>query len=693
MAAEGSLAGGETNHFCCALSAVLLARVKRHGGSEAVAELLERAATTRTGEFLADIGNWISCDEMIALWEAGQAVTGDPDFARHVGGDAVAQLGGSSTSTVLRTLGSPDALLGHVATAGRRFSVVADLEAVEVRPGYAEIRATASAGFSRNALHCQWTQGMFTQSSVLFGLAPATVDHPTCQAQGDEECRYVIRWSTGTEDTDPAEEAESLRAQLAAMSERLESVFATAADLIATDDLDQTLARITERAALQVRAPQHLLAVRPSPDAEVVWHQKGFEASEAGELAHHIIEADPGGHPDHWLVAPVSSHRNHYGALAAIYQPGEQFFPAERQLLQVYARYAATALDNASALREARSQHAAAQERYRETRALLELARRLATAGSSTDVAGRMVEAVPAVIDCDRVSVYLWEPTNGEIVQAGSSANGSEPRRVKAADVPSVTALVEHPGTDPIFIDLESSPIRDLLRELGAVASVAVPIATEDEFLGFLAVSVTSRPERLQDSPELRDRLSGVAAHAVQALQNGRLVDHITYQASHDPLTDLVNRTGFGECLDRAGAEAEAEGHALALFYIDLDGFKPINDEFGHDVGDGLLCAVGARLAERVRSSDSVARLGGDEFAVLVEARDEAVIALMSKRLEEAFAEPFQVGPHRLTMRASVGRAIWPADVEDRDELLSSADDSMYERKRSRRGRAPSAHR
>jgi hypothetical protein len=90
------------NHFCCSLTAVLLARVRGFGGDAAVARVLELAGTSRDRAFLEDIGNWISFDEAVALWRAGIAVTGDEDFPRHVGGDAVKQLGSSSTSTVLR---------------------------------------------------------------------------------------------------------------------------------------------------------------------------------------------------------------------------------------------------------------------------------------------------------------------------------------------------------------------------------------------------------------------------------------------------------------------------------------------------------------------------------------------------------------------------------------------------------------
>ena len=107
-------------------------------------------------------------------------------------------------------------------------------------------------------------------------------------------------------------------------------------------------------------------------------HQKGFDAEEAGRVAERVL-AD-GDLPEHWLRAEVKTARNDYGRLVAMYQPGAQFFPQERQLLDVYARYAASALDSATALLEA-------QRRHEEARTLLELARRLASAGTTDQVA------------------------------------------------------------------------------------------------------------------------------------------------------------------------------------------------------------------------------------------------------------------------------------------------------------------
>ena len=487
--------------------------------------------------------------------------------------------------------------------------------------------------------------------------------HGACQADGAPECVYTLTWDPAADaDDDPAAKVEILERQLEAMTGRLQSVFATASDLIASGDIDETLARVTERAALQVRAPRYLLAVRLGSALHV--HQKGFDAEEAGRVAERVLE--DGDLPDHWLLAEVKTARNDYGRLVAMYQPGARFFPQERQLLDVYARYAASALDSATAL--------------------LELARRLASAGTTDRIAQRLADAVPGVVDCDRVSVYIWNSERGELVRQAIATRGADDPdagiiSIRPDDAPQLASWMAHPDPEPFFIDLETSVAAPTLRGLGAVASVAVPIATSEHFLGFFVVSVFDRPERLARRPELLDRLSGVAAHAVTALENGRLVDHITHQARHDHLTGLANRAGFAERLSAAGGAAGP----LALFYIDLDGFKPVNDTFGHAAGDELLSAVGARLLECVRGGDTVARLGGDEFAVLVEdVGGEDDIARIAERLQGAFAAPFCVRGRSLAVGASIGRAVWPADVGEVDALLRHADAAMYEAKRAR---------
>jgi diguanylate cyclase (GGDEF)-like protein len=167
-------------------------------------------------------------------------------------------------------------------------------------------------------------------------------------------------------------------------------------------------------------------------------------------------------------------------------------------------------------------------------------------------------------------------------------------------------------------------------------------------------------------------------------LQNGRLVDQITHQALHDQLTGLANRTKFTDRLRGAIRNAGKRDETITVFYIDLDGFKPVNDEFGHEVGDRVLYQVGARITGRVRATDTVARLGGDEFAVLIDGETSSEDAeAVTDRLTQAFAKPFVVDGHRLNVGASIGRAVFPGDGTDAESLLRVADAAMFEAKRA----------
>ena len=140
--------------------------------------------------------------------------------------------------------------------------------------------------------------------------------------------------------------------------------------------------------------------------------------------------------------------------------------------------------------------------------------------------------------------------------------------RFQPEDLPQLAAWLAHPDPEPYLLDMPTSPLKQPLGEVGVVASVAVPIATAQRFLGTVHVSVRERPERLADTPELRDRLSGVAAHAMIALENGRLVDHMTYQARHDQLTGLENRLAFGERITAATQrEVESAETVRALLH------------------------------------------------------------------------------------------------------------------------------
>jgi diguanylate cyclase (GGDEF)-like protein len=230
------------------------------------------------------------------------------------------------------------------------------------------------------------------------------------------------------------------------------------------------------------------------------------------------------------------------------------------------------------------------------------------------------------------------------------------------------------------------------MGKLDVVVLTVVPIIARGAFLGILTVSVSERPERLRLGEDLLERLTGIAALAAPAIQNGQLVDQLRHKASHDGLTGLLNRTGFRHRIDAALASADTS-RRVGLLFIDLNDFKRVNDLHGHEAGDQIIREAGARLNTVCRGEDEVARLGGDEFAVILADVDidEQVRAAQS-RVRSAFEDPFVVGGEDISVTASVGGGIWPDDGRTVRELIRHADVAMYEDKangRDARARQP----
>lgn len=160
----------------------------------------------------------------------------------------------------------------------------------------------------------------------------------------------------------------------------------------------------------------------------------------------------------------------------------------------------------------------------------------------------------------------------------------------------------------------------------------------------------------------------------------------LRHEATHDPLTGLANRNLFYSRLAEALTHARQDGLEATVLYIDLDDFKPINDQYGHTVGDDLLKAVAARLLKSVRATDTVARLGGDEFGViLLGVGDAGRITEIDNEIKRKVGEPLQVGDLTLRPSCSCGHAVYPRDGSGMDTLLHAADVRMYAVKRQRK--------
>jgi diguanylate cyclase (GGDEF)-like protein/PAS domain S-box-containing protein len=186
---------------------------------------------------------------------------------------------------------------------------------------------------------------------------------------------------------------------------------------------------------------------------------------------------------------------------------------------------------------------------------------------------------------------------------------------------------------------------------------------------------------------KLGDAMDGFVGISQDVTLQQREHERLTHLAERDPLTGLLNRAGFEQYIERK--IANGEGPTMALLYIDLDHFKPVNDQYGHLTGDGLLQRFARRLGETVRLSDGVARLGGDEFAILLTGvADHAIARAVADKVLAAASRPFDIDGIHIRVSASVGVAVAAQTDKGWRELMARADTLLYRAKAAGRGRS-----
>jgi diguanylate cyclase (GGDEF)-like protein len=239
----------------------------------------------------------------------------------------------------------------------------------------------------------------------------------------------------------------------------------------------------------------------------------------------------------------------------------------------------------------------------------------------------------------------------------------------------------EGPGHNPGWLWLPYVP-------LGVATGTSMILAAHDGLTmsylliaGLVFLVIVRQLVSLRDNQALSGRL-GLTLDELRAREA-----QLEYLAFHDPLTGLANRALFQDRADHAIAHQTRSKEPLAVMYIDLDGFKQVNDTLGHQVGDALLVAAADRLRACVRTSDTLARLGGDEFAALSERMaDPADVHIVANRITVALKEPFELGDHRVQISGSVGVVMHDPGDDCLDDVLRRADQAMYEAKQAGKG-------
>jgi diguanylate cyclase (GGDEF)-like protein len=684
MSNEDVVADGGAGMISGTVIAVLLRCVHAVAGDAGVTETIERAGVDASADELSSGSSWTPYADAVALFHAGIAVSGTSNLARYVGEEMLRQYEGSEVAALLRSLGSPGEVLRNVAISSTKFSTATRLEPVEIGEDEAVVEAWAIEGLERDVTFCDYTAGIISQTSVLFGMDPAFVEETHCQRLGAPRCRYEVRWDASTSpEYDAQRRIAHLEGQLSTLTERFEHMQKTTRELVSAEGVETVLAAIARRSAHAVRATRHLLAVSLEA-GDLRLHAHGFSNDEeAHRFAHEILADEPDERDGSRLIVDVVSGERWFGRLAAFYPDGLRFFPAERRLLEAYAATAAAALNVATALEEARRDNETA-------RALLALASSLAEARTVESVAERLATAVPPVVHAERASVLVWDDVREELVYRGIS--GVDPKiasamrgvRLHASSTPELQHMRRSPQAMIIDMETASPALRHALRTANVERVCIVPLVARGEFCGVVTVPIATTGVL---SPYLWERLQGVADQGATALQNAQLVERIRHDALHDGLTGVPNRMLFEDRLRHALAAARREGKRVGVLFIDLDDFKKVNDTYGHACGDELLRQLAARLQGATRAADTVARLGGDEFVILlaeVDGVDDATA--VARKTLALLGTPYHINGWTLDVSASIGVTVTRPN-DDVDSVLSHADGAMYRAKAAGRNR------
>jgi len=624
---------------------------------------------------------WFTAPDVVRLAEAATALCGDPGLGRRVGEEEVIGLCRLGLRDMVLALGEIPAAIEQVLNTGMRLSSGRTFKVVE----RSECRLVVESDtFERDGIHpffCDYVAGVFASVIALFDVVPRVVE-PVCQARGDDLCRFVLSWSQPAQanTTEPDRELSAKRFEERLAS--LESMHAIGSALLGSYDLDDVLDQICEQAGVAVSAHRFLLAVRVGEGNRLRVHHKGFQDQVARAYAERLMAGKRHLSGESALVADIAPHGRARGVLAAFSLPQVEYSSPERRTLEAYARHAASALDVMAALDDA--------QRDRDTaRALLELASVLASVGTTEEIVDRLTEVTLKITRCASSQYWTWSPEDQALQSvAFADVEGrpmSGPERLDS-DFPGVAALGHL--AQPFLVRTADAPgpFRDVFKQFAVQVAAIVPVIAHGTFLGLLTAAFACEvPE--DDLPQLMATLAGLADHGAVALENATLIEGMRHQSLHDPLTGLPNRTLVEQHADRCLAAARRSGAPTALLFLDLDGFKRINDTLGHSAGDDLIRSVGERLAATARAADVLARIGGDEFVVLMPETDQQAALGVAERMAATLRAPFIVRGAEVHVSASIGIAHAPRGADAYEALLGRADAAMYRSKAGGRGR------
>jgi diguanylate cyclase (GGDEF)-like protein len=297
-----------------------------------------------------------------------------------------------------------------------------------------------------------------------------------------------------------------------------------------------------------------------------------------------------------------------------------------------------------------------------------------------------------------RVLLVEDTPSDARLIQENlkSSTWGSRVTLLHVTNLADAVTALQRKSFDCILLDLGLPDGRgvqsvSVLREIAPDSAIVVMTGLDDEQTALSALKLGAQEYTVKGMP-VGEMLARLLRHAIERHQMlselNKLREQEYFQATHDLLTGLPNRQLFADRARQGVEQARRQNLQLAVCYIDLDGFKPVNDSYGHAVGDLLLKAVAEELRQAIRTSDSAARIGGDEFAILMAPSQSGRLEAqqIAQRVIDRVHAIAGVAGHQVRIGASVGIAILPDHADDLEHLLQHADMAMYAAKHGGRG-------
>ncbi|AXI00249.1 GGDEF domain-containing protein [Sporosarcina sp. PTS2304] len=226
-------------------------------------------------------------------------------------------------------------------------------------------------------------------------------------------------------------------------------------------------------------------------------------------------------------------------------------------------------------------------------------------------------------------------------------------------------------------------------RSIGLKSMIVLPLICDGKSIGVLKVFSKTVDSFGRAEVQVLELLTGLISAAMyHAMENDE--SELLFKATHDSLTGIPNRSLFYDRLrQKVSHLTQKDQHTFGVLSLDMDGFKLINDQFGHRTGDAALVETARRVKEILPEGDTFSRVGGDEFAILaLSISDSADVKRMKERIYEEIDQPFYFEDHHVHLAVSIGYALYPRDGKKIEELIEYSDRSMYEEKRKRKAEA-----